>query len=169
MSAQGNLVRSQLSEHRTGHQSWCPGRDVAPSDSWTLSERLQIGLIGIGLVVVLLVARWLRPAAEGFGTHQQLGLPPCTMVMVFGKRCPTCGITTSWAYWTRGRMLKALASSVSGTVLAALATAGVPWLMVSAYRGKWTLVVPTARRFSIVFGVIWIGLLCEWLMRLYWN
>jgi len=169
MSARGDLSRLPLLEQRAGHQLRSASEGATPNASWTLGKRFQIGFIGVGLVVLLLVARWLRPAAEGFGTHQQLGLPPCTMVMVFGKRCPTCGITTSWAYWTRGRLLKALASSVSGTVLASLVTASAPWLVISAYRGKWSLIVPTARGFAIVFGILWVGLVCEWLIRLGWN
>ncbi|MGQ9505037.1 MAG: DUF2752 domain-containing protein [Thermogutta sp.] len=136
---------------------------------WTWKRRLLVGVVGLGLLGLLLLARWLRPAAEGFGTHQQLGLPPCTMVLMFGKRCPTCGITTSWAYSTRGSIWNALRASVSGTFLAGLAAVASTWLIVSAWRGKWTLLIPTAKRMVAVFALVWLGLVSEWIIRLCWH
>jgi hypothetical protein len=137
--------------------------------SWTWKQRFQIGMIASGLVGLLLLARGLQPAADGFGTHQQLGLPPCTMVLMFGERCPTCGITTSWANLTRGNVMKALAASACGTFLAGLAAVSAAWLAISAYRGRWTLVTPTPRGFAGVFVFVWLALVCEWVVRLYWN
>ncbi len=66
------------------------------------------------MVVVLGVARWLEPDAKGYGTHQQLGLPPCSSILLFGSKCPACGMTPpgAWrwmaAWWMPGiRMLVA--------------------------------------------------------------
>ena len=59
--------------------------------------RSRMLMIGWGLLGLLAVARWLEPAASGMGTHQQLGLPACTTVTLFNVRCPSCGMTTSWA------------------------------------------------------------------------
>ncbi|HPZ81988.1 MAG TPA: DUF2752 domain-containing protein [Thermogutta sp.] len=146
-----------------------PGDEIRVTARWPWTQRLEIGALGLGLAGLLFVARWLQPAAEGFGTHQQLGLPPCTMVVVFGKRCPTCGITTAWAYWTRGKVREALSSSVSGTLLAVLAMVMAPWLIISAYRGQWAWWAPKPGTVTLAFVVLWIGLLCEWLVRLWCN
>ncbi len=163
------LPHTSSSRQGTEHSSSCEDDERGVTVCWTWKQRLHIGTAGVALVGLLLVARWLQPAAEGFGTHRQLGLPPCSMVVLFGKRCPTCGITTAWAYWTRGKLREALGASVSGTLLAWLATMTAPWLMISAYRGQWVLMVPKARTFAIAFVVLWIGLLCEWLVRLWWS
>ncbi len=64
------------------------------------------------------IAGQLRPAAAGLGTHQQLGLPPCTMRVILGIRCPSCGMTTSWSYFARGQLLDSLATNSGGCLLA---------------------------------------------------
>lgn len=83
--------------------------------------------LAAGALVVLSLlatAASLRPDPRGQGTHEQLGLPPCTFRVLFGKRCPSCGMTTAWAYFMQGQPLRALQTSVGGTVLAGLALAG---------------------------------------------
>lgn len=169
MTPQVAFNQVQLSRGDVEEKPTCAAQEARRTAWWTLKQRFQVGTIGLGLLGMLLLARWLRPAAEGFGTHQQLGLPPCTMVLMFGKRCPTCGITTSWAYSTRGSIWNALRASVSGTFLAGLAAVAVPWLMVSAWRGRWTLLIPTATHMVAVFALVWLGLVGEWIIRLCWN
>ena len=43
------------------------------------------------------LARSIEPDQRGYGTHEQVGLPPCTFIRVFNVRCPTCGMMTSFA------------------------------------------------------------------------
>jgi hypothetical protein len=54
----------------------------------TLSVRERRLLVGLGafLLAMLAAAAWLQPDPRGFGTHQQLGLPPCTFQALFGNR-----------------------------------------------------------------------------------
>jgi len=80
--------------------------------------RLTFGFVVLG---VLGTAWTLQPSPSGFGTHEQLGLPPCAMVRWFGLRCPTCGMTTAWSHCVRGQWRQALRASVSGTMLAVAA------------------------------------------------
>jgi hypothetical protein len=102
-------------------------------------------LLGVGATVVLTllaIAACLRPAERGYGTHQQLGLPPCTSVALFGRRCPSCGMTTSWAYMLHGHPWLACRANAGGAMLAVLGLLGGPWSLACAARGRWLLARP---------------------------
>src|SRR5262245_30550053 len=71
------------------------------------SRRLLLIGFAAGLAVVLGLARWVTPDERGYGTHEQLGLPPCAFRVVTGLPCPSCGMTTSFAYVVRGQVLVA--------------------------------------------------------------
>ena len=92
---------------------------------------------GAGLISLLAVAARLEPAEQGFGTHQELGLPECSFFVLTGRRCPSCGMTTSWAYWMRGHVLRAVEVNAGGAMLALAATLGGPWTLVSGLRGRY--------------------------------
>lgn len=81
---------------------------------------------GVGVLALLVTAGNLQPARSGLGTHQQLGLPPCSSIVLFGVRCPSCGMTTSWAHFLRGQLVQALAANAGGVVLALIALAYIP-------------------------------------------
>jgi hypothetical protein len=59
----------------------------------------------------------LEPAAEGFGTHRQLGLAGCTVMTLTGWPCPMCGMTTTFALMADGEFLKACINQPFGPVL----------------------------------------------------
>jgi hypothetical protein len=88
----------------------------------------MLAVLAGGLLVVLAVAAWLTPDPSGIGTHQQLGFPPCTSVSVLGLRCPACGMTTSWALMSEGRISEALRANLGGAMLYLVALVSVPWL-----------------------------------------
>ena len=89
----------------------------------TFGERLTAALIGLVLLAMLVVGAALRPAPEGHGTHQQMGLPPCGFYLATGTPCPTCGMTTAFTQAAHGRLDLALVAQPAGTVLAVLAAA----------------------------------------------
>ena len=76
--------------------------------------------VAVGLLVaacgVLAIALWLKPAACGYGTHTQLGLPPCYFLLVTHLPCPSCGLTTSFAYAIRFQFWKAFLANPFGLV-----------------------------------------------------
>ena len=78
-------------------------------------------VVGLGALAVLLVALRLRPDGKGIGTHQQLGLDRCQFEARTGLPCPTCGMTTSFSYFVRGRWLASAYVQPMGTVLAFVA------------------------------------------------
>ncbi len=103
---------------------------------WGWPARWALALAALGMVGVLGVARWLEPDPRGFGTHTQLGLAPCAFALVTGHRCPTCGMTTSFAWFTRGRFDRSWWANPAGSLLAPTCVALVPWLLAGAARGR---------------------------------
>jgi hypothetical protein len=133
---------------------------------WRWFERLVALAVG-GILLALLVTAWcLTPSPVGLGTHRQLGLPPCTILDWFGFRCPSCGMTTSWAYMTHGRPLAALQANAGGALLAIVAAVCGPWLTISAARGRW-LTRPPADWLMVAVGAAIVGItITQWTMRL---
>jgi len=130
---------------------------------------LRILLVAAGIVPVMLLvtAACLQPSASGLGTHQQLGLPPCSMRVLVGIRCPSCGMTTSWSHMMRGQVLESFAANSGGALLAIAAALAGPWSIMSGLRGRWLGGVPNEWTFAgISIGVMVITLV-DWGVRLY--
>ena len=83
--------------------------------------------VGLGCLVVLVIAAWLTPSPSGVGTHRaSLGMPPCNFLQTTGLPCPSCGMTTSFAWLARGNLAASAYVQPMGAVLAILA-AGSVW------------------------------------------
>lgn len=67
-------------------------------------------------VIVSAIALYLSPSPDGHGTHRQLGLPPCPSVLLFGRLCPGCGLTTSFALSVRGDFATAFQANLFGPI-----------------------------------------------------
>lgn len=128
---------------------------------------LWVGLL-IGVLAAFAVSLAMTPAPEGFGTHQQLGLPPCSVRVWWGVPCPACGMTTSWSLFVRGWWGRSIVVNAGGWMLAGLATvvgcvaAGVVW----SGRG------PSRR--MVWCGVVWawgaLGVaILQWAWRVEWD
>jgi hypothetical protein len=81
-------------------------------------KRLAALAVFVCSAATLGVAAWLKPDARGLGTHQQLGSGPCGMLVSTGFPCPTCGMTTAYAYLMNGAPLRAFLVQPAGFVLA---------------------------------------------------
>ena len=127
----------------------------------------MLGAAGLLAVTLLVTAAVLRPDDRGFGTHQQLGLPACTFVEIFGIRCPSCGMTTSWSNLLHGRPLAALKANVGGALLATIALVLGPWALGSAVVGGWLFL----RGDEMVLIVLAVGVtavtLLDWSARIW--
>ena len=134
--------------------------------------RATAALILAGCVSLFTIATRLEPAAGGIGTHEQLGLPPCGMAMIWGLPCPTCGMTTAFAYAARGQFAAAFHAQPAGLTLA-LATglgafaAGGTLVTGRSYRVNWTRLPPAAVGFGVVAVVLgaWVYKLATALSR----
>lgn len=93
-------------------------------------------VMAAGLALVFGVARGLEPDPKGFGTHTQLGLAPCHFAWATGQRCPTCGMTTSFAWFVRGRFDQSWRANPAGALLAPACAALAVWLVVGAVVGR---------------------------------
>ena len=137
---------------------------VAPRLRWL--DRLVLALAGTVLLGLLVTAAWLTPNPQGMGTHQQLGLPPCTIVQWYGIRCPSCGMTTSWAHLLRGHVVAALRANAGGALLALTALACGPWLLASGLRGRW-LIGPPREGLTLAIGLLIVVVtIAQWTLRL---
>ena len=105
-------------------------------------EKLSVWLrwfnacMGLGILTVFGIAISLRPSPDGMGTHQQLGLPPCTTVALFGVRWPSCGMTTSWSLFVRGDWIASVQVNAGGFLLAVIALAYLPASCYLSLRGQ---------------------------------
>lgn len=77
-----------------------------------------LAVAGAGFVVLGLS---LEPDPRGFGTHLQLGLPPCAFLSDWNLPCPTCGVTTAFTLVTHGRLLEATITQPFGALLGVIA------------------------------------------------
>jgi hypothetical protein len=83
-------------------------------------KSVAIGLL-MSACTILAIAAWLKPAACGYGTHTQLGLPPCNFLRLTHLPCPSCGLTTCFAWAVRLQFWKAFLANPFG-ILAFLGT-----------------------------------------------
>ncbi|WP_435017089.1 DUF2752 domain-containing protein [Tundrisphaera sp. TA3] len=103
-----------------------------------LGRSTRLALVGwaVALVALLGVARWLQPDPKGFGTHTQLGLWPCAFRATTGRPCPTCGMTTAFAWFTRGEWGQSWRANPAGFLLVPTCIALIPWTVAVAARGR---------------------------------
>lgn len=142
-----------------------------PIPSWVRGGLL---LAVLGVVVVFALAWRIDPyagygAEQRRGTHQQLGLPPCSFLEATGVPCPSCGMTTSFSYTVRGDLVNAARANWVGVMLCLLCGLAVPWGVASAAAGR-ALFVPSLEKL-VVFSVLalFVLLFVRWAFVLGWG
>jgi hypothetical protein len=116
-----------------------PRTMIAPASTderLSRSTRIWLAAFALALATVLVVARGLEPDPRGFGTHTQLGLWPCSFKAMTGRPCPTCGMTTSFAWFARGELARSWGANPVGILLATITLAMIPWLLLASARAR---------------------------------
>jgi Protein of unknown function (DUF2752) len=157
-----------MTPSKTGHGTGTGGLLAGARLSATTRIFAACGAAILG--ALLAVAAWLKPDPSGLGTHQQLGLPPCTWLMLWGIPCPTCGMTTSWSCLLEGDIAGSLQANPAGSLVALMAVVLATGLGWSAWRGSWVFLVTAGKAWTAaVLGmatlmlVFWIGRLVGWI------
>ena len=118
------------------------------------------------LISGFVVAACLEPDPQGFGTHQQLGLAPCSFQPLFGLPCPSCGMTTSFSHFIRGQWLLAVQANFTGTLLAFLCAVQIPWCLTSIWKRRLWRVSRPGLVFTVVLLVVYTVAAIDWSLRL---
>ena len=105
-----------------------------PALGW--SARLLALGIALACAAVLGLAAKLTPAADGVGTHTELGLSRCMWIQQWNLPCPSCGMTTSFAHFAHGNLAASFYVQPMGMVLATLTTAAFWVASYTAVTGK---------------------------------
>lgn len=145
-----------------------PERDAAAhaTRAETFLARLVWAPIASGCIAVVTIAAWLRADARGFGTHEQLGIPPCMFSAATHVPCPGCGLTTSFTHMAHLHFYEAFRAHLMGPLLF-LVTLFValygPYAMV---RGRSPGVLLDSRAALPVLGVTALAGLLTFALRL---
>jgi hypothetical protein len=156
---------------------------LRPSEPFQTSKQNRLALwvratlaaMALGLMGLFALALWLKPYdSDGrplrMETHRQLGLPECTFYRMTRLPCPSCGMTTSFAFWVRADLWNSLRANAVGTLMAAFFLALIPWNLASAARGRLIGVRSWERTLTGLVAAFLILLLVRWLIVLgmYW-
>ena len=92
----------------------------------TWSGRLGALAFALAALAMLVTAVLLKPSPTGEGTHTGMGMQRCQFLATTGLPCPTCGMTTSFAWFVRANWLASFYVQPMGFCLA-LATGALFW------------------------------------------
>ncbi len=128
-------------------------------------ERLLLVGAAIATVAVFAVASLLEPEPREVGTHEQLGLAPCSFRLLTGLPCLSCGMTTSFAYFVRGDFGRALRCHTGATLLAAALVPTPPACLLLAAMGRRSWLRRLSRVGLAIIMVVAGLSLAEWAVR----
>ena len=115
---------------------------------------------------VLGVALWLKPAAIGYGTHTQLGLPPCWFLTLMHIPCPSCGMTTSFAYAIRLEFWNAFLANPFGLAAFFVTVAMIPAAVFLLWRGISFRRITESRRFTKAVHAGTVFYFLSWMFKI---
>lgn len=121
----------------------------------TAQDRLVGLVLALPSSLVLGIAAALEPAVDGVGTHKQLGLNGCSVLMATGWPCPMCGMTTTFAHMAHLAPLEAARTQPFGVVLflTTLGLASLGWSELLLPAGRWRAVRDRALAWEVPLAV----------------
>jgi hypothetical protein len=121
-----SLISSIMDDHTRDFENLRSG--------FASNDRIRYFVVASLGAASLIVARLLQPSADGFGTHRQLGLPPCAFLHFTGIPCPSCGLTTSVAHAARFHFYESIITQPFGLVIFISAVLSIPLSICFIYR-----------------------------------
>ena len=139
----------------------------APAARLGPTVRVMLVLMALAFAAVLGTAVWLDPytdagEARRLSTHTQLGLKPCSVVVLTGKPCPACGMTTSFALTVRADLANAARANWVGLGLCLTVIALVPWAVASAWRGRYYFVKSFEAASTVGVVILLVAMFGRW-------
>ncbi len=126
------FVQLKTNPEKLNHLTVATGESRSEPDSPVVFSRNDL-ITYLALTAVasftLMLARMLTPSVAGYGTHEQLGLPPCLFFKLTGIPCPNCGLTTSFAHTARLHFYQALITQPFGLIAFCLTAASIPFFV----------------------------------------
>ena len=118
-------------------------------------------------MTLLVKARSLEPDPRGYGTHEQLGIAPCTFQKSTGLACPMCGATTAWAHLLRGDLTSAAHVNFAAMLLCAAVVFVATWMLIAAVLGRWPIATPNWKP-TLVIASAWLAVVVlDWFRKIY--
>jgi len=109
---------------------------IGKPDRTSIGGRVLAAAIAVSCLAVLITAARLQPSRSGLATHTAMGFDECQFLKRSNLPCPSCGMTTSFAWYARGNALASLYVQPMGFALALLATVCVWAGAYIAFTGK---------------------------------
>lgn len=128
--------------------------------------RLLLAVWCLFLISGFSLSVYLSPSPRGFGTHEQLGLAPCSFEYLTSLPCPSCGMTTSFSHFVRGQWPRALRASTTAFVLALVCASMIPWCLVSLHKKHLFKVDRPDIALLVILGLLYLVAGVEWVVRL---
>lgn len=130
-----NVGQARLRGSWSGQRATEPPPLPLGPECWR-ERRLAAGfaLAGFAVFAVAAVLDPYDPSGlpRSHGTHRQLGLPACSLKMLTGFGCPSCGMTTTFSLLMHGDPVAAWHTNWAGCVIAGLALLGTAWFLAIA-------------------------------------
>ncbi len=112
--------------------------DTAPASAPRRSREhlLVVGTAILAAAVLVSLGLFLTPDPRGVGTHEQVGLRPCTTMELWGIPCPGCGVTTSVTKATQRNFWGSFKNQPFGFLCFLFGIAFVVWTPIAHFRGR---------------------------------
>ncbi len=96
----------------------------------------MLALATASVIAIMLLGVLTTPDPAGHSTHEQLGLPPCWLMVAAGVPCPGCGVTTAVSHLARGEWRAGIVTQPFGALLAAGSVLGFGWTLLATLLGR---------------------------------
>jgi len=139
--------------------------------SQTQRRRLLALVFLIPSATVLGIALTLDPDPSGVGTHTQLGLGQCSMLLLTAWPCPMCGMTTTFTHLAHGQLLAGALNQPFGLALFALTLGSAVvslWDLITAQGRLGTALAWVLAHDLVVASGVLAGLFGGWIYKVLW-